>query len=163
MTVNGAAGSKTRRRAKAPKNSFAKRDANPESASTQTDPAVAAFLQNLKHRLKPELDAVRRLILGVSPEIREDIKWNSPSFRTTDYFATLNLRAKDGEERIWLILYTGAKVRETGAKRREIGDPAGLLEWLAKDRCLVTFGGRKDLESKRAALQAIIREWIRRL
>ncbi len=39
--------------------------------------------------------------------------------------------------------------------------PAGLLEWLAKDRCLVTLSDGKDLRAKRAALQALLREWIR--
>jgi hypothetical protein len=38
-----------------------------------------------------------------------------------------------------------------------------LLEWLAKDRCLVTFADGKDVQAKRAALQAIVREWIRQL
>ena len=49
------------------------------------------------------------------------------------------------------------------AKRMKIADPAGMLEWLAKDRCLVTFTDAKDIQAKRAALQAIVREWIRQL
>jgi hypothetical protein len=40
-------------------------------------------------------------------------------------------------------------------------DPAGLLKWLAKDRCLVTLGVGKDIQIKRAAFEAIVREWIR--
>src|SRR5262245_41223578 len=69
-----------------------KRVASPEPSSSQTDPAVIAFLRELDHPLKQEVEAVRQIILGVSPEIREGIKWNAPSFRTTEYFATLNLR-----------------------------------------------------------------------
>lgn len=83
-----------------------KRVAKPEPArsltgSSQTDPAVVAFLRKLDHPLKREIESVRQIVLGVSPEIREGIKWNSPSFRTKDYFATLNLRAKDGQDRVW--------------------------------------------------------------
>lgn len=132
-----------------------------ESGNPQTDPSVVAFIRDLVHPLRRELEAVRRLILDASPEIREGIKWNSPSFRTTDYFATINLRAKDGTDRVWLILHTGAKKKATATKGITIADPAGLLKWLAKDRCLVTFSDRKEIQAKGRALQAIIREWIR--
>ncbi len=137
--------------------------ARPEARSDdpQADPAVIAFLRDLDHPLKGAIEAVRTVILGVSPEIGEGIKWNAPSFRTTDYFATLNLRARDGQERVWLILHTGAKVKASATKRLSIADPAGLMTWLAKDRCLVTFDDVKDVKVKRAALQTIIRSWIR--
>jgi len=145
---------------KEPRAAAGKRVAKSDTASSQTDPAVIAFLRELKHPLKKEIEAVRQIILGVSPEIREGIKWNSPSFRTTDYFATLNLRAKDGKDRVWLILHTGATVKATATKGLKIDDPAGLLKWLGKDRCLVTFDNKKDIDAKRVALQAIVREWI---
>ena len=105
---------------------------SPKSTS-QTDQAVDEFLRDLDHPLKKEIESVRQIILGVSPDIREGIKWNSPSFRTTEWFATLNLRAKDGQERVWLILHLGAKVKDN-AKGMKIADPTGLLQWLGKDR-----------------------------
>jgi hypothetical protein len=124
----------------------------------QTDPAVVAFLSELDHPLKKEIETVRKLILGASPEIREGIKWNAPSFRTTDYFATFNLRTQD---RIRLVLHMGAKAKATAKTGVKVADPKGLLEWLAKDRCLVTFTDLKDLQAKRTALKALVREWIR--
>jgi hypothetical protein len=42
-----------------------------------------------------------------------------------------------------------------------IADPAGLLKWLANDRCLVTLGAGKDIQARRAAFEAVVREWIR--
>ena len=60
-----------------------------------------------------------------------------------------------------LILHLGAKVTAATAKAFQIADPKGLLEWLVKDRCLVTFLDGKDTQAKRAALQAILRQWIR--
>jgi uncharacterized protein YdhG (YjbR/CyaY superfamily) len=137
-----------------------KRVAKPAASSSPTDPAVVAFLRDLDHPLKKEVEAVRELILAVSPDIREGIKWNSPSFRTTDYFATLNVRGKD---RVRLILHTGAKVKASATKGVKVADPAGLLKWLARDRCLVTIDGKKDVEAKRPALQAILKEWIRQV
>lgn len=125
----------------------------------QTSPDVIAFLAELEHPLKAELESLREIILGASPDIREGIKWNAPSFRTTEYFATFNLRTKD---RLRLILHTGAKVKESATTGLKIADPAGLLEWLAKDRCLVTFSDAKDIQAKKPALEALLREWIQR-
>ncbi len=130
-----------------------------DAAGSRSDPEVTAFLTALNHPKKSAIEAVREIILGVGTEIREGIKWNAPSFRTDDWFATVNLRGKGGEERVWLILHTGAKK----SKAMKVADPKGLLKWLAKDRCLVTFEDDKDARSKRAALRAIIREWVARL
>ena len=124
---------------------------------SQTDPAVDEFIRNVDHPRKAELELLRRLILGASPVIREGIKWNSPSFRTTDWFATINLA---GKADLRLILHTGAKVKASATDGVPVADPTGLLKWLAKDRALVTLGDRKDIESKRKALVAVLREWV---
>ncbi len=137
--------------------------ASSRSGDSQRDPAVTALIAALDHPLRKELETVRRIILKVSPQIREGVKWKSPSFRTADYFATLNLRARAGQQRVWLILHTGAKARPASKKDLSIDDPAGLLTWLAKDRCLVTFASAADLRRRRAALDAIIRQWIRQV
>ncbi|WP_437675023.1 DUF1801 domain-containing protein [Sorangium sp. So ce131] len=159
-------GKQSKPRARTQKGSSAEREAGGapgvkaaplEPGGAQVHPDVIAFLRALDHPRKREIEAVRQIILGVSPEIREEIKWNAPSFRTTDHFATFNLRTKD---HVRLILHRGAKVKDTAAKGLEIADPAGLLEWLAKDRCLVTLGDAKDVEAKRAALEAVLRAWI---
>ncbi|CAN95414.1 MULTISPECIES: DUF1801 domain-containing protein [Sorangium] len=148
-------------RAKAQKGSPERREpreAPGAPADAQESPAVVAFLRELDHPRKEAIVALRQIILGVSPAIREEIKWNAPSFRTTEHFATFNLRAKD---RVRLILHLGAKVKDTAAKGLEIADPAGLLEWLAKDRCLVTFSDGEDVQAKRAALESVLRAWLR--
>jgi len=129
------------------------------SGGSQTDATVKAFLRELEHPLKAEIELARKLILGASSEICEGIKWNAPSFRTSDWFATFNLRGRGGEQHVWLILHLGAKAK-SGAANGKIADPSGMLEWLAKDRCLVTFKDSKDIRAKRVALQNIIREWI---
>ncbi len=133
--------------------------AKPQAAVVTSHPAVDEFMRQLKHPLKKVVETVRQLILGVSPVIYEGIKWNSPSFRTNDYFATLNLR----NDRVLLILHTGAKVKASAIKGLKIADPMGLLKWLAKDRCVVTFDDARDVEVKRKAFQSIIRAWINSL
>jgi len=125
--------------------------------SSQTDPAVVAFLRELDHPLKRDIEAVRRIILGISPEIREGIKWNGPSFRTTDYFATFFLRSTD---RVQLIFHKGAGVKDNSTQGMTVADPKGLIQWLAKERCIVTLGAGKHIAANRSALGAIVRAWI---
>ncbi|WP_373046927.1 DUF1801 domain-containing protein [Vulgatibacter sp.] len=126
--------------------------------ATQTDPAVAALLESLEHPLRAEIESVRRILLGVDPAIREAVKWNAPSFRTSDFFATFNLRSKNG---VQLVFHTGAKVKATATTGIDVDDPAGLLDWRAKDRALVTLGAGAQIEENRAAFEALVRSWIR--
>jgi hypothetical protein len=129
-----------------------------KATGSQTD-SVAEFLRRLDHPLKKEIVAVRQIILGLNPAIREEIKWNAPSFFTTEHFATFNLRARD---RIQLVLHQGAKVKDN-ATRPSIPDPTGLLKWLSTNRALLTLPDAKNVGASRKALEALIRAWIREL
>ncbi|MEQ1691860.1 MAG: DUF1801 domain-containing protein [Gemmatimonas sp.] len=119
--------------------------------------AVDAFFATLDHPHVAALQALRRIILGASPDIHEGIKWKVPSFRTTEYFATMHLRAKQG---VGVILHFGAKKRDSLAARASIADPATLLHWLADDRAVVAFRDAADVEVKREAFVAVVRQWI---
>jgi hypothetical protein len=63
---------------------------------------VDAYLRQLDHPLKAEIQALREIIKRVHPGITERIKWNAPSFRNKDYLATSNLRARQ-RIHIWLV------------------------------------------------------------
>ena len=131
----------------------------PKKVATDTagSDEVDEFLRTLHHPLKPALELLRSIFRSASPSIHEGIKWKSPSFRTTDYFATINMH---GQDQLRLILHTGAKVKVSATQGLKIADPAGLLKWLAKDRALIAFSDLKDINAKRAALKRVIREWI---
>jgi len=122
-----------------------------------TKQAVDQFMAKLEHPFKPQFETLRQVVLSVDPSIAEGIKWNVPSFRTVEYFATTNLRAKAG---IGVILHLGAKIRGLPAGGIAIEDPTQLLKWLGKDRAMVKFGSAEDLQEKTAAFQAILRQWI---
>lgn len=128
--------------------------------AADTSAAVEEFLRALEHPRKKEIEELRRILLAADPAIAEGVKWNAPSFRTTEYFATFHLRAKAG---IAVILHLGAKVRDNSTAGAAIDDPEQLLQWLAKERAMVTFGGLDDVRAKRAAFTAIVRQWIRRV
>jgi len=123
---------------------------------SDTSAAVNDFMSGLEHPFKREVEAIRQIILGADPAIEEGIKWKVPSFRTTEYFATTHLRTKDG---IGIILHLGAKVRDIPTIPVE--DPKGLLKWLAKDRAMITFTGMDEIETRKPAIENIVRQWIK--
>jgi hypothetical protein len=129
----------------------------PTKRSAPASESVETFLASLDHPFKPEILALRQIILGADSSIAEGIKWNAPSFRTSEYFATMHLRAKDG---VQIILHLGAKTRDTATTGVAIADPASLLSWLAKDRALVTFRDLSDIDARRSAFAQLIRQWI---
>ncbi|MDH5829038.1 hypothetical protein QFW80_00675 [Luteimonas sp. M1R5S18] len=59
-----------------------------------TRAAVDALMATLTHPHKASIEALRAAILAVDPSIAEGVKWNAPSFRTHEYFATFHLRAR---------------------------------------------------------------------
>lgn len=138
-----------------------KSSAKPRPARAKSpapDEGVEALLRDLEHPLKKEIEAVRLIVLGVSPAVSDGVKWNAPSFRTEkDWFGTINVRAT---ERVQLILHLGAKARPD-LKDFTVADPKGLMKWLGKDRAMVTLGAGADIPKNRKALEAIVRTWIK--
>lgn len=127
--------------------------------SAPADPATAVseFINALMEPTKTETQLLRAAILESDSAVSEGVKWNAPSYRTNEYFATTNLRTKTG---VGLVLHFGAKVRAVDAGKDTITDPTGLLKWVAKDRATIEFKDAKDIEAKRSELQAIVRQWI---
>lgn len=120
-------------------------------------PNVDAFLAALEHPQKEAIALVRGWILKCDPSIQEAVKWNAPSFRTSDFFATFHLRSKDAVE---LVFHTGAKAKASAETGLGIEDPTQLVRWLAKDRGLVRLGSYDEVIAKRAAFEALVRSWI---
>ncbi len=119
------------------------------------EPSATDFIAALDHPLKADYEAVRKAILDVDKSISEGVKWSSLSFRTTEWFATVNLRSRDA---VQLVLHLGAK---TGKEAGAIPDPKGLLDWRGKDRALATLGARAALKANLPALKAVVKAWIR--
>lgn len=129
-------------------------DTPKEASAPKSD--ANAFIATLEHPLKADIETVRKLILAASPKIAEGVKWNSLSFRHTDWFATVNLRSRDV---IQLVMHTGAKAKDN--PELKIPDDSGLLLWLAKDRALATLGAGKALKANARAFTAIVKAWVK--
>jgi hypothetical protein len=136
-----------------------KRAARGESGSSQRDAAVDAYFAGLDHPLKRDYEAARTILLGVSPEIRDGIKWNGPSFRTHEWFATLFVRSRDA---VQFIFHCGPKAKD-GATKMDVPDPDGLIRWVSTNRCFVTLGAGPEIAKRRAAFESIVRAWIRQM
>lgn len=119
---------------------------------------VDGFLAQLQHPAKALVVELRRVILAADPRIGEAVKWNAPSFRTTEFFATINLRSRQG---VGLILHFGVRKNAISTTGVDIPDPQARLRWLAKDRATLDFRDADDLQAGSDALQALLREWIR--
>src|SRR5215208_3461215 len=65
---------------------------------------VAAYMAQLDAPLKAEVDALRKIIHGVSKNITEQIKWNAPSFSYKGYLVTFSLRRPN---EIILVFHNG--------------------------------------------------------
>jgi hypothetical protein len=127
------------------------------ATAADTSAAVDAFMAALDDPRKLQVQALREAILAVDPAVAEGIKWNAPSFRTHEYFATFHLRGKPG---LMLILHLGAKARALPEGGLGIDDPERLLTWLGKDRAQVVFADATAVSAGIPALQALLRQWI---
>jgi hypothetical protein len=118
-------------------------------SSTRHADEVAAFMENLDHPLKREVQLVREIIQNVNPAIAEQIKWNAPSFSYQgEYLVTFNLRAKD---RIHLVFHNPmiAKVKSP------------LLEGDYLDRRMAYFADQSDIQAKRQTLEKALKDLIK--
>ncbi len=120
--------------------------------------AVEKLLSNVNHSNIKLIEWMRAAILQSNPTVLEGIKWNSPSFYCSGWFATFHLRSKT---EVVLVLHHGAKVREGGGIREAISDLEELLEWKSADRAIISVADATAFGRKQqAAFKAIIKQWV---
>ena len=124
-----------------------------------TEEQVSEYIQKLDSDTAKAVNEIRRIILSASPEIGEQIKWNSPAF-----YYTGEMKAFDPKEykrdiavvnlhkgRLMIVFPTGAKVE----------DKSGLLEGDYKDgRRVVTYKNADDVLLKEKALVKVVKKWL---
>ena len=135
----------------------AKRATNPSTEVAAK--SVSAYLAALEHPHKKGVQALREAILGADARIREEVKWNAPSFYIDDHFLTFRLSPGAIFQ---LIFHRGAKAKGN-QKKFHLEDPKGLLKWAAEDRCIMTFESDADAKAKRAEVAKMVKDWIAQL
>ena len=120
---------------------------------------VTEHIQKLEPGLAKTVEAIRKIILSVDPEIGDRIKWNNPSFYYTGEMKPFDPKEYKREiivfnlhkGRIMLVFPSGAKVN----------DKSGLLEGDFKDgRRTCVFADLDDVKTKEKALRQVIRTWL---
>jgi len=122
---------------------------------------VTHYITTSAHPLAATMEALRQVILDADVYIAEHIKWNAPAFYYSGSIAAFdakeykrdivvfNLRKNDY---ILLIFPTGTTIDD---------DPTGILEGNYNDgRRMVFIFGEDDLNSKKNALQQVIKNWL---
>lgn len=118
---------------------------------------VTAFLDNLGHPFRTEIEQLRVIILSANQELTENIKWNGPNY-CFDNNDRITMKIQPPKQ-IQLIFHRGVKVQEQ-PKNRLINDQTGLLTWKENDRAIATFKNIDDIETHQKALTDIINNWI---
>jgi len=114
----------------------------------QTD-QVDEFMEKLDHPFKAEVQMIREMIKKVNKDITEQIKWNAPSFSYMgESLVTFNLWEK---KRIHLVFHNPmiSKVKSE------------LLEGDYDHRRMAYFIDKKDIETKKAALEKALKDLIK--
>jgi hypothetical protein len=120
---------------------------------------VDAFIASWDLPKKAEVETLRAIILGADPSIKEEIKWNAPSFFVSDHSATVRPRPL---ESVQVVFHTGAKVKDV-PRAIKINNPDNLLKWVTEDRCVVTFDDMADIQAKKASFESVVHQWIAQL
>lgn len=109
---------------------------------------VDELMDALEHPFKAEVEAVRDIIKGVNENIKEEWKWNAPSFRYRgEYLVTFNLWEK---KRVHLVFHNP----EIPKVQSE------LLEGDYPDRRMAYLAELNYVRAKTAELERVVRELI---
>jgi hypothetical protein len=117
--------------------------------------SVTAFLMAMPHSRKAEIERLRELIFEAEPTLREQIKWNAPSYGLGDDRITFRLQPGD---KVDLIFHRGAKVQDSTGFVFE--DESGLLKWLGADRALVSFSSAAEVDANAKPFKHLVKRWI---
>ncbi len=92
------------------------------------------------------------------PNLTETIKWNAPTFCDNGKDRmTIMLHKQD---RVGLILHTGARPKEDKKAPPLYQDDTGLLEWNSNIRATITFRDPSDFSAKRNQFKKAVKRWI---
>jgi hypothetical protein len=110
--------------------------------------AVVAYMNELDHTLKKEIEVVRNIIRGADKKISERIKWNAPSYYYKEDLVTFNLRDK---KVIHLVFHNRfiAQIK------------SDLLQGDYVDRRMVYFKSMDEIIENRTALEKVVKQLVK--
>lgn len=128
--------------------------------STKAKPVdVEGFLRALEHPHKAGIAHLRALIKSLDARISEEVKWNAPSFKLEEHFATFKLYPPKAIE---LVLHRGAKKKPL-EKPIHMPEAPGLLKWAAPDRCVLHLASSQQLLARESEIRHLLQCWVAQL
>lgn len=120
---------------------------------------VSDFLESLDDNTHAQVEALRKLILGVEPDLSERIKWNAPSYVLHgEDRITFNLMNNQGV--VKLVLHMGASKQEDKHGTPILAADAGIVEWSSNIRGIISFDNLQDIEAKKSQLLSVVQRWL---
>lgn len=135
--------------------------ANKNALTKPSEPEmVDGYMAKLTHPLADVVAALRKIILNADREIGEEIKWNAPAFFYSGELPQFN--PKEYKRHIIVFnLYRKDCIRLVFPSGARVKDKSGLLEGAYPDgRRLALFHNIKEVKSRKAALQQIVKQWL---
>ena len=124
--------------------------AKPSAPDTSGTDAVNAYMKQLEHPLKAEIEAVRAIILGANRKVAERVKWNAPSFYYQQDIAAFHLRPRDYVHVVFVF-----------PQGTMPDDRFGFLEGGYKDRRMALFRDMAEVQAHKDGLVRLVNHWIR--
>ena len=110
---------------------------------------VDAFMDQLDHPFKAEVEIVREIVKNVNKDITEEIKWKAPTFSYQgEYLVTFNLWEKG---RIHLVFHN-PMISKVKSK---------LLEGDYDHRRMAYFSDKEDIQAKKDLLEKALKDLIK--
>ncbi|WP_294179173.1 DUF1801 domain-containing protein [uncultured Schumannella sp.] len=114
------------------------------------------YLATVPEPTRATLAALCAVIRAADPRLRDEIKWNAPSFALTDHLATTGVN-RDGSVR--LVLHTGAEKR-ANPHPIVVDDGRGIFERKGPDRLVATLASEAEIAELADELERVLRAWI---
>lgn len=129
-------------------------------ATKNSNITITDYMNALSHPMKPMINELRVIILGVDPNIQEQVKWNSPSFFYAGEMPPFN--PKEYKRDICVInLVKKDELRLIFPNGARINDPTGLLQGNFPDsRKMIVLSKDAKLSGFQSGLTQIFRLWI---
>lgn len=118
---------------------------------------VSAFLDQLNHPFRQEIELLREIIISVAPDVDENIKWNGPNY-TYEGCDRITIRVNPPKS-FSLILHRGAKVQAV-LPNKLIEIDHGVLIWKSNDRAIADFKTAEQFEKAKPYLEEIVKIWL---
>jgi predicted flap endonuclease-1-like 5' DNA nuclease len=113
---------------------------------------VDAMLGKLDHPFKAEVEAIREIVKGLNPAIKEEWKWRAPSYSYRgEYLLTFNLWE---QKCVHLVFHNPA------IHRVESSLLGSLLEGQHQDRRMAYLADMDDVQARREELERVIHQLI---